>query len=188
MQSKSDIKVWDRFVRVFHWALVVAFLIAFVTEEDVLLLHVWAGYTVLSIVIIRLIWGFIGSRYARFSEFVTAPKIALQYVSDTLHFKAKRYLGHNPAGGLMIVVMIISLLLTAITGIAVYGAEDQAGLMAGWFASESIWEGLFEELHEFLANFTLLLVVIHVGGVLLESLIHKENLVRAMFDGIKKAE
>ena len=188
MQSESKIKVWDLLVRVFHWTLVIAFFIAFVTEEDFLLLHLWAGYTVLIIIMIRLLWGIIGTRYARFSNFVTSPKIAFQYIKDTLLFKSKRYLGHNPAGGLMIIMMIASLLLTTITGIAVYGAEDQAGPMAGWFTSNSIWEDILEELHEFLANFTLLLVFIHVGGVVIESLIHKENLIRAMIDGTKKAE
>ena len=188
MQIQTRIKVWDLLVRVSHWLLVVAFLIAFVTEEDILLLHVWAGYTVLFVVSIRILWGIIGSRYARFSNFVTSPKIAFQYLKDTLRFKAKRYIGHNPAGGLMIIMMVVSLIFTGITGIAVYGAEDQAGPMAGWFASNSMWQDIFEELHEFLANFTMLLVVIHVGGVFIESFIHKENLVKAMIDGTKKAE
>ncbi len=186
MHSETNIKVWDLFIRLFHWTLVSAFIIAFVTEEDFLTLHVWAGYTVFVIIMIRLLWGIVGSRYARFSNFITSPKIAFNYIKDTLHFKAKRYIGHNPAGGLMIIVMIISLILTTITGIAVYGAEDQAGPMAAWFAADSLWEDVFEELHEFLANFTLLLVVIHVIGVAVESLIHKENLVRAMIDGFKK--
>jgi cytochrome b len=187
MQAQSKIKVWDILVRVSHWSLVVAFLIAFVTEEDFLSLHVWAGYAVLFIVTIRIVWGIIGTRYARFSDFVTSPKIALRYLKDTLRFKAKRYIGHNPAGGLMIIMMVVSLLFTTITGIAVYGAEEQAGPMASWFASNSMWEDIFEELHEFLANFTMLLVVIHVGGVIIESLIHKENLVQAMIDGTKKS-
>ncbi|MFV2061288.1 MAG: cytochrome b/b6 domain-containing protein [Gammaproteobacteria bacterium] len=187
MQVQSRIKVWDRAVRVGHWALVVAFIIAFITEEDILLLHVWAGYAVLLIVTIRILWGIIGSQYARFTNFVTSPKVALQYLKDTLRFKAKRYIGHNPAGGFMIVIMVVSLILTTITGIAIYGVEDQAGPMAGWFASNSLWEDIFEEVHEFLANFTLVLVVIHVAGVLIESLIHKENLVKAMIDGTKKA-
>ena len=188
MQTESKIRVWDPLVRVFHWSLVSAFLIAFVTEDDFLSLHVWAGYTVLFAVLIRLVWGLIGTRHARFSDFVTSPKVAIQYVRDTLFFKAKRYIGHNPAGGLMIVAMIVSLLLTTITGIAVYGVEEQAGPMAGWFASHSMWEDVLEELHEFLSYFTLLLVFIHVAGVAVESLVHKENLVRAMIDGTKKAE
>jgi cytochrome b len=187
MHSETNIKVWDLFIRFFHWTLVGAFIIAYVTEEDFLELHVWAGYTVFVIIMIRLLWGLIGSRYARFSNFITSPKMAFGYIKDTLQFKAKRYIGHNPAGGLMIVVMIVSLILTTITGVAVYGAEEQAGPMAAWFATDSLWEEVFEEVHEFLANFTLLLVVIHVIGVVVESVIHKENLVRAMIDGFKKS-
>jgi len=187
MHSGTNIKVWDLFIRFFHWTLVGAFIIAYVTEEDFLALHVWSGYTIFVIIMIRLLWGLIGSRYARFSNFITSPKMAFGYIKDTLQFKAKRYIGHNPAGGLMIVVMIVSLILTTITGIAVYGLEEQAGPMAAWFATDSLWGDVFEEVHEFLANFTLLLVVIHVIGVVVESVIHKENLVRSMIDGFKKA-
>jgi len=187
MQTQSKIKVWDPLVRVFHWTLVGTFLITFITEDDFMSLHVWAGYTVFFAVLIRLVWGLIGTQHARFSDFVTSPKVAFQYLRDTLLLRAKRYIGHNPAGGLMIVAMIISLLLTTITGIAVYGAEEQAGPMAGWFASHSLWEDVLEESHEFLSFFTLFLVFVHVAGVVIESLIHKENLVRAMIDGTKKA-
>jgi len=186
MQTESKIKVWDPLVRVFHWTLVSTFLIAFVTEDDFLSLHVWAGYIVLFAVLIRLVWGLVGTRHARFSDFVTTPRVAFQYVQETLLLRAKRYIGHNPAGGLMIVAMIVSLLLTAITGIAVYGVAEQAGPMAGWFASHSLLEDVLEELHEFLSFFTLFLVFVHVAGVVIESLIHKENLVRAMIDGTKK--
>jgi len=149
---------------------------------------VWAGYIVFFAVLIRSVWGLIGTRHARFSDFVTSPKVAFQYVRDTLFLRAKRYIGHNPAGGLMIVAMIVSLLLTTVTGIAVYGAAEQAGPMAGWFASHSMWEDVLEEAHEFLSFFTLFLVFVHVAGVVIESLVHKENLVRAMIDGTKKAE
>jgi len=186
MQNENKIKVWDLLVRVFHWTLVSTFLIAFVTEDDFLSLHVWAGYTVLFTVLVRLVWGFVGSRHARFSDFVTSPRVAVQYVRDTLYFRAKRYIGHNPAGGLMIVAMIVSLLLTTITGIAVYGAAEQAGPMASWFASHSIWENGLEEAHEFFAFFTLLLVFVHVAGVAIESLVHKENLVHSMIYGTKR--
>ncbi len=188
MHAESKIKVWDLLVRVFHWTLVTAFLIAFVTEDDFLSLHVWAGYAVLVTVLIRLVWGFVGTRHARFSNFVTSPKVAYKYARDTLYLRAKRYIGHNPAGGLMIVAMIVSLLLTTISGVAIYGVAEHAGPMAGWFSDHSLWENLLEETHEFLSFFTLFLVFIHVAGVVIESYIHKENLVRAMIDGTKKAK
>ena len=184
--NSSMIKVWDPLVRIFHWALVLAFMVAYISEEDFLSIHSFAGYTVLGLLIFRLLWGVIGTRHARFSDFIYSPATIKQFVKDTLTLKAKRYLGHNPAGGAMIVLMIISLLITSVSGIAVYGAEEQLGPMAGWF-SYGFWGEAFEELHEFFANFTLLLVFIHVSGVIIESLIHKENLVKSMVDGLKRS-
>ncbi|WP_455204468.1 cytochrome b/b6 domain-containing protein [Kaarinaea lacus] len=189
MQNISKIKVWDPVVRVFHWTLVLTFLIAYVTEEDFLTLHVWAGYILLTAIAVRVAWGFIGTRHARFSDFVTKPSIALHYVKDTMKLKAKRYIGHNPAGGIMIVVMLVSLLITGISGLLLYGVEEHAGPFAAWFVTGSeFWEGILEEAHEFFANFTVFLVVIHLAGVLIESFLHKENLVSAMWNGNKRVD
>jgi cytochrome b len=103
--------------------------------------------------------------------------------------KARRYLGHNPAGGAMIILMMLSLLITSFTGLIVYGAEEQAGPLASWFSqSHSLWGDIFEELHEFFANFSVFLIVVHIAGVIVESLVHKENLVKAMIDGKKRIE
>jgi cytochrome b len=189
MQKTSKIPVWDPIVRGFHWILAAAFLIAYITEEDFLSLHVWAGYILLTAIAVRIVWGFIGTRHARFSDFVTSPSTAMQYVKDTFTFKAKRYIGHNPAGGLMIMIMIVSLIITGITGLLLYGAEEHAGPFAGWFMAASFfWEDSLEEVHEFFANFTMVLVAIHLAGVLVESVLHRENLVRAMLSGDKRAE
>ena len=189
MNNTVKIKVWDPVVRLFHWGLVISFSIAYVTEEDLLSLHTWAGYTVLGLLVIRVIWGFIGSRYARFGDFVYRPKRIMRFLKDTAAFKAKRYLGHNPAGGAMVILLMVSLLFTVFTGLAVYGAEEQAGPLANLFSStHSAWGDVTEEAHEFFANFTLLLVLFHVLGVIVESLIHKENLVAAMISGFKEKE
>jgi cytochrome b len=190
MQHSSQIKVWDPLVRIFHWTLAASFIVAFATEDDLMDLHVWAGYLLLTVILIRVVWGFIGTEHARFTDFVTRPGTAWQYVKDTFSRRAKRYIGHNPAGGLMIVIMLVGLLLTGLSGIALYGVEEHAGPMASLFAGGSYaWlEDPLEGLHEFLANFMMLLVVIHVSGVLLESLIHRENLVRAMWNGYKNPE
>jgi cytochrome b len=186
MNTNTMVKVWDIFVRTFHWSLVLTFFTAYITEDDFLTLHTYAGYTVLGLVLIRLIWGIVGTRYARFSNFVTSPGMAWQYVKDTLHLRAKRYLGHNPAAGAMIVLLLVSLLMTTLSGIATYGAVESAGPLGNWLGN--IGEGgenMLEEVHEFFANFTVLLVVIHVGGVVIESLLHRENLVRSMLHGYK---
>jgi len=188
-KSPTLVKVWDPLVRYFHWGLVMAFFIAYITEEDFLVIHSYAGYAVLGLLLIRIIWGFIGTRHARFRDFIYSSKDIKQFVGNTLRFKAKRYIGHNPAGGAMILLMIVSLLLTTITGIVVYGAEEQAGPLASFFTqSHSFWGEAFEEIHEFFANFTLFLVFIHVVGVIIESFIHRENLVKSMIDGIKRSD
>lgn len=184
MNSENQIRVWDIFVRFFHWALVLGFFVAYLSEDDLLDVHTFAGYSVLLLISLRLVWGFVGTRYARFSDFVKRPAEIKNYLKDIFKFRARRYLGHNPAGGAMIVLMLVSLLLTGMTGMATYAAEEGAGPLVGLIAEGTGGE-LFEEVHEFFANFTLLLVFIHVGGVVLESLLHRENLVRAMFTGKK---
>lgn len=187
MNNSKQIKVWDPLVRFFHWMLVGAFGITWVTEDEWMNLHVTAGYIILGLLLIRLFWGFFGTRYARFSDFVTSPSAALDYLLRLSRFRAKRYIGHNPAGGLMIVVLLVSLLITSISGLAAYGAEGY-GPLAEWLYSYRIWDDeLFEEVHEFFANLTLFLVLIHITGVVVESLIHSENLVRAMFTGFKRS-
>jgi cytochrome b len=186
MTESSQIKVWDPFVRFFHWALVSAFTIAYITEEDFLTVHSWAGYLILSLLCIRFVWGFIGTRYARFSDFAYSPENIIQFLKDTLRLSAKRYLGHNPAGGAMIFLLMSSLLLTTASGVILLGAEEHAGPVAYWFVQpESMWADILEEVHEFLANFTVFLVFIHIAGVLVESLIHKENLASSMVTGFK---
>jgi len=181
-----QIKVWDSVVRFFHWSLVSAFVIAYVTEEDVLTVHIWAGYLILALITIRFIWGFVGTQYARFADFIYKPRAIMDFLQDTLKLRAKRYLGHNPAGGAMVIALMLSLFLTSISGIGLLGAEEQIGPVAHWFnQAGGFWTDVLEETHEFFANFTLLLVIIHVIGVLVESLIHKENLVSAMLSGFK---
>ena len=187
--NENTVKVWDPFVRIFHWTLVLSFFIAYITEEDFLDIHSFAGYTVLALLSLRIIWGIIGTRHARFSDFVYPPNTIKTFVKDTMRLRAKRYLGHNPAGGAMIILMIISLLITTLTGLAIYGIEEQAGPLANWYIQgDSLWGDIFEETHEFFANFTLLLVFIHVAGVIVESFIHKENLVKSMIDGKKRSD
>ncbi|MCK5120425.1 MAG: cytochrome b/b6 domain-containing protein [Methylococcales bacterium] len=182
MQNK--VLIWDLPIRIFHWLLVAAFIVAFISEDDFLTIHVWAGYLIAGLLIFRLVWGFIGNRYARFSNFICPLAESSNYFKDVITLKAKRYLGHNPAGALMIVLLLISLLLTVLSGFAVYGADQGAGPLANMAGSS--YKDLWEEVHEFFANFTLLLIIIHIIGVLLESFVHAENLVRSMWNGYKK--
>lgn len=189
-----EVKVWDPLVRVFHWTLVIGFFTAYFTEgeEETLFLHTWAGYTVAGLILVRVLWGFIGTRHARFRDFVFRPATIKAYLVDVLKLKPKRYLGHNPAGGAMIVLLLISLSLTAFFGMSLYAVDENAGPLAGWLGGlgetqSEIWEDVFKEVHEFFANFTLFLVITHVAGVIVESLLHRENLARAMVTGRKRA-
>lgn len=181
-----EVLVWDPLVRIFHWALVLAFAVAFVTEDEWLTWHVLAGYTVLGLVLFRLLWGVIGTRHARFTDFVYPPAVIRAYFRDLWRLQPPRYLGHNPAGGLMVILFLLSLLATILTGLAAYGAEEQAGPLAEIMAGTGKLGKLMEAVHEFCANFTLGLVVLHGGGVFLASLRHRENLVWAMITGRKR--
>jgi cytochrome b len=180
---QGQVYVWDPFVRLFHWGLVAAFTIAYVVEEP-LTVHVWAGYVVGILVLARVIWGFLGSGHARFSDFVYSPAASLRYMRDLIGFQAKRYLGHSPGGAAMVVALLVCLAATVVTGLIVYGGEHQAGPLAGMFSKDT--GETVEEAHEIFANVTLALVFIHLVGVALASFAHRENLVRAMITGYKR--
>jgi len=183
------VSVWDPLVRVFHWSLVSTFFIAYFTEDDLLTLHVYAGYLIGGLLVFRLIWGFIGSRHARFSDFVKRPSEVWTYLKSVLTMHPKRYLGHNPAGGAMVIALLLSLVMVTISGIAIYGIEESAGPLASSLSGAGeFWEDVVEELHEFFANATLALVFFHVLGVLITSFQHKENLAKSMLNGRKKAD
>lgn len=196
----SEITVWDPLVRLFHWLLFVSFCLAYLSQgelferlqdrldgESLQLVHVWAGYTIAGLLLFRVVWGLVGTRHARFDDFVFGPVVVAAYVRDVLTLRARRYLGHNPAGGAMIVLLLLGLTLTTLSGVALYAADKELGPLAGWLmgSSESTVEFL-EELHEATTNGTLLLVAGHLLGVVWESVLHRENLVRAMFTGRKR--
>jgi len=180
----NTIKVWDPLVRIFHWSLVLFFFLSYFTEDDWITVHSYAGYIVGFLIAFRLVWGVIGTRYARFTDFITSPQKVINYAKQLISGKAKRYIGHNPAGAAMIVLLLISLTLTVISGVALFATDGQGPLAATFFSTWS--DELLEEVHELLANLTLLLVIGHIAGVLLGSLIHRENLIRAMITGEKK--
>ena len=181
------VRVWDPLVRLFHWGLAATFTVAFLTEDDVLSFHVWAGYIVLGLILIRLLWGLVGPQHALWSDFVKTPAEIIAYLKDAVVFRADRHLGHNPAGGAMVVALLVSLAATGLTGLAVYGAQELSGPLAPVLAGLSEgWGHALADVHEVLANLTLLLVILHLAGVAFASLQHRENLVRAMVTGMKR--
>src|SRR5262245_17036309 len=179
----NQVYVWDVFVRLFHWSLVLAFTVAYLSEEP-LTVHAWAGYAVGALIVARVVWGLVGSRHARFSDFVYDPSATVGYVRDLLLVRAKRYIGHSPGGGAMVVLLLLFLAATVLTGIVVYGGEHQAGPLAGLFSKET--GEVVEGAHKVLANITLALVLAHIAAVILASFAHHENLVRAMITGYKR--
>jgi cytochrome b len=185
--DEAQVRVWDPLVRVFHWSLAAAFATAFIVEDHLLGVHVWAGYLVLTLIAVRLVWGIVGTRHARFTDFVRGPRQVLGYIRDALRLQAPRYLGHNPAGGAMVVALLLLVGLTGLTGLALYRAQELSGplalLMAG--TSAALGEAL-EETHEVLANLTLGFIVLHIAGVLFSSLSHRENLIGGMVTGRKR--
>ena len=206
--ANNDVVVWDPFVRIAHWALALAFVAAYLSAEEEggtpHAVHVWAGYLVGVIVAARIVWGFVGPRHARFADFITGPVAALQYLRDLLMRNARRYIGHSPAGGAMVIVMLVFLAATVVTGIVAYGEQGKGPLglsspapVSTAYADEDSRNGnakpegedeenLVAELHGLIANLTLGLVVLHVLGVALASSAHHENLVRAMIHGRKR--
>lgn len=179
------VKAWDPLVRVFHWSLVFFFLLAFATGDDWTDLHAWTGYTIAMLVAFRLLWGFIGTRTARFPTFVRSPRSAMRHLRSMLCRRAPHYLGHNPVAAMMVIALLVSIGLTAFSGMVLIASEGQ-GPLAGTFFAVIDGEAM-EELHEFFANLTLLLVFAHVAGVVASSLLEGENLVKAMITGRKKA-
>ena len=171
--DKSTIAVWDPLVRVFHWSLVFFFTLSWVTGDEWEDVHEISGYVVAGLVAFRLIWGLIGPKYARFRQFVRSPSHVVSHVKQVLSFRGPRYVGHNPAGGIMIVLLLVMLAFTA---------------LMGWLMTTDMFWGseVMEELHEFGANSLLFLVAVHVGGVIWESLLHGENLARSMVTGRKR--
>lgn len=168
------ILVWDLPVRLFHWTLAVAFVGAYVLSESERwrLVHVTLGYTAMALVLFRLVWGLVGTRYARFGSFAYGPGAALRYVADLARRRPGHFIGHNPAGSWAVYLMLA---LAIATG------------TSGWLQYNDIGGEVFEEIHEVLGNAWLVVVLIHVAGVVASSLAHRENLARTMITGMKEA-
>jgi cytochrome b len=173
--EKSQVLVWDAPVRVFHWLMVFSFMGAYLTAESERwrLIHVTLGYTMGGLVAFRIVWGVIGTRYARFSNFVRGIDAVMHYGRTLMAGRPEHHVGHNPAGAVAIVLLLLSSVVIVATGWGVY--NDVGGKIV-------------EKLHEFTSNFMLLIVAVHVVGVVVSSWLHRENLIRAMVTGKKVAE
>ena len=166
-------RVWDPVVRIFHWTLVASFVVAWLTRHSSEDIHHLAGYAAAGLIAVRLAWGFLGTPYARFSQFVRDPRAVMRYLRDMLAGREARCIGHNPAGGVMVIALILAMATTALTG---------------WMMTTDTYYGVewVAHLHELVADGLLLLVLAHVCGVVFASVRHRENLIGAMISGRKR--
>jgi cytochrome b len=173
--SRRVIPVWDTAVRVLHWTLVLSVASAWVTRHSPGRWHEWLGYTTLAIVLMRTIWGFIGSGHARFADFIRPVSVTAGYACDVFSGREARFIGHNPLGGWMAVALLTMVALVGFTG---------------WlYTTERFWSVQWvEELHETLSDTLFLFVALHIVGVVFTSIRHRENLPGAMLHGRKREE
>jgi len=169
----KSILIWDIPTRLFHWLFALSFTVAYVTAEadGWAGVHVFSGLLMLGLIACRVVWGVLGSRYARFSSFLFSPVAAFKYLLDTLRGKAERHVGHNPAGSWAIYLLLLLGVGTSVSGLSLLVVGEQ-----------------FEDVHEALANGALAVVLVHILGVIAASLLHRENLLRAMVTGYKEGD
>jgi len=184
--ANTRLLVWDLPTRVFHWMVVLSFAAAWLAFDDdrYLYIHVYSGYVLLGLLIFRLMWGLIGSHYARFHTFAHSWPSVSAYLKGLLNGKAARYIGHNPAGSWAIFLMLMLGLLLTLSGMLTLGGEERHGLFAGMISFETA--SIFREIHEWSAWTMLTLVAIHVASVIGESIFYRENLIMAMITGYKE--
>lgn len=174
----GEVRVWDPLVRILHWTLVAAVALAAATAEAhgklSQAIHEIAGYVALGVVAVRILWGAVGTRHARFRAFLRSPRSTLLYAKELLRGHERRYLGHNPLGGWMILALL--------------GAVVLAG-GSGWlYVTDRFWgEEWLEDMHEALGHALYALVALHIAGTIFTGWKHRENLVRAMVTGRKRA-
>jgi cytochrome b len=182
------IRVWDLPTRLFHWGLVLAVAITFIPAGDDawLRLHVTTGFVVLGLILFRLAWGFIGNRYALFSSFVRPWRDVQNYLAVLFGPNRIRFIGHNPVAGWMVLSLLGIILLICLTGILVFGGEEGRGPLGGLLPYT--WGVTIKEVHAVASYIFLGMIGIHVAGVFAESLLHHENLLKAMWTGDKEVE
>jgi len=183
----EDVKVWDLPTRLFHWMLVAAFLVGWLSRanDQYLDVHAFFGTLALALILWRIVWGLGGGHYARFSEFVYGWRVVRDYIGGLLRGGAPRYLGHNPIGGWAVLALLAVALVICVSGLAVLAGDEGHGILSGLMSPAA---GLAAKaLHRVLAWGMVALVAVHVAGVVVESRVHRENLVAAMIHGRKHA-
>ncbi len=182
----AKVRVWDAPVRIVHWALVLLFAFQVYsgnTGGNVMLWHAYAGYAILSLVLFRIAWGFVGSTHARFAEFLAGPVGAARFARKLFSRELAVFAGHNPLGGWMVVALLLSLALQAGTGLFANDDIATEGPLAV-LVSKALSDRL-TTIHRWNAVVLIVLVSLHIAAVFFHWVVKKENLVGAMFTGVK---
>ncbi|GKT11553.1 MAG: hypothetical protein ISEC1_P0517 [Thiomicrorhabdus sp.] len=206
MYKIKRVQVWDIWIRIFHWALVCFFVLAYITGKNLDIIHSYAGYAIMALLTFRIVWGFIGSTYARFTNFIYSPLTTHEYTISLMRGEPKHYYGHNPLAALLIFVMIFALIATSFTGLKTQGLKGE-GLLASndtelvsrikaskekqahqiyYNYLEKEEKHYWQAAHMYAANFTLFLIFVHLIGVIISSTVHRENIMQSMVDGQKE--
>jgi cytochrome b len=189
MADKSKVRIWDVPVRLFHWTLVILLAVSYFTGQaggDWMTLHFWSGYTILTLLLFRIAWGFVGSTTARFSHFIKGPRTCGSYLRRLMLGLRTVDVGHNPVGGIMVVVLLLAVLAQVIAGL--FAADTDTGIVNGPLAHllPDKWVDRLTDFHEFWVNVLLVLAGIHVLAALFYLFWKRQNLIGAMITGRKK--
>ena len=185
--ERKSVRVWDAPVRVFHWALVALVLTSWVTSEiggNAMTYHMWSGYTILTLVVFRIVWGFVGSEHARFRGFLHGPRAILSHAGGLFGSTSRYYVGHNPLGGISVVLMLASLLLQAGTGL--FANDDIATEGPLTYMVSGATSSLLTTIHRYNFYVLVALIALHVAAALYYLIVKRENLIGAMFTGRKR--
>jgi cytochrome b len=190
-KSEQKIRIWDLPVRLFHWALVVLMVVSYVTAQvgsDWMKLHFWSGYAVLTLLLFRIVWGFVGSTTARFTHFVKGPLAAIEHLKELAGTDRPRDVGHNPLGGAMVIALLLGVLLQVVAGL--FAADTDEGTVSGPLANlvPDKWVDRATAFHHLWINILLMLVALHVLAALTYLVWKRQNLIGAMFTGHKRLD
>ena len=190
-KNEQRIRIWDLPVRLFHWTLVVLMAVSYFSGQaggDWMKLHFWSGYAILTLLLFRIAWGFVGSTTARFTHFVRGPEAALEHLKELAGADRPRDVGHNPLGGAMVIALLAGLLLQVAAGM--FAADTDMGTISGPLANlvADKWVDAATVFHHTWVNVLLLLVAIHVLAALLYLVWKRQNLIGAMFTGRKRLD
>ncbi len=188
MQKCDDhIRVWDPLIRLFHWGMAAAFAVAWWAQGRDLRIHILAGVVLAGLLLFRLIWGVVGNDHARFRLFIPTRQMLAAHLRGLLRLQSQHYIGHTPIGSVMIYILLIALIVLVCSGMLLIGLQLGLGPFAAWALNVAFsTEMQVTQLHAWCYQLLLVLIAIHLAGVVVESLIQRTNLVRAMITGNKR--